>query len=211
MTVLAGVLAWADSLVQSAGALGLTGVMAAEAVLPIPSAVVLPVVGARVASGELALVGVLLATTAGSVLGSGLLYGLARWGSRRVLGRLTSLVGVPDQRWARIEDRFARHGALAVLLGRVVPGVRCVVPLPAGVARIPLGRFLVATAIGSALWNGAWILAGAWLTVHWNAVTGAAGAVASAGQPAVQAVAAAGLALVLVSRTRVRTVLAARG
>jgi membrane protein DedA with SNARE-associated domain len=206
MSSVDGMLAWAEQLVQSAGALGLAGVMAAEAVLPISSAAFLPVLGARVSAGELALVVAVLATTAGSVLGSGLIYGLARWGSRRWVSRMSRLVGLTDERRARLEDVFDRRGVPVVVLGRVLPGVRGVVPLAAGSLQLPLGRFLVASAIGSAMWNSAWIGAGAWLTAHWDTVTGAAAGLLSAAQPAVLAAAVAGGVLILLDRTRVLAV-----
>ncbi len=210
MSLVDGLLTWTEQLVQSAGSLGLAAVMAAEAVLPIPSEVVLPVVGTRVSAGGLTMVVAVLATTAGSVLGAALVYALARWGGRRWVSRLTRLLGISDERWARTEDWFARRGALVVLLGRLVPGVRCVVPVPAGSLRMPLARFLVLTAVGSALWNSAWIGAGAWLTAHWDALvtttTAMLTTVADRAQPAVAAVALAGAALVLLHHTGVRRV-----
>ena len=206
MSPVDGVLAWADQLVQSAGALGLAGVMAAEAVLPISSAVFLPVLGTRVSSGELALVVAVLATTAGSVLGSALVYGLARWGGRRWSDRLMRLVGLTADRRARLEEVVDRRGVLVVGVGRLLPGVRGVVPLVAGSLQVPLGRFLAASALGSALWNSAWIGAGTWLTVHRDTVAGAAAGLLSAAQPAVLAAAVAGGVLILLDRTRVLAV-----
>lgn len=203
MSLVDGMLAWADQLVQSAGVLGLAGVMATEAVLPISSAVFLPVLGARVSSGELALVVAVLATTAGSVAGSALVYGMARWGSRRWSDRMMRLVGLSDDRRARLEDVVDRRGILVVGLGRILPGVRGVIPLAAGSLQVPLGRFLAASALGSALWNSAWIGAGTWLIVHRDAVAGAAADVLSAVQPAVLTAAVAGGALILLDRARV--------
>lgn len=205
MSLVDGVLAWADQLVQSAGALGLAGVMAAEAVLPISSAVFLPVLGARVSSGELALVVAVLATTAGSVAGSALVYGVARWGTRWS-DRLMRLVGLSAERRARLEEVVDRRGILVVAVGRILPGVRGVVPLAAGSLQVPLGRFLAASALGSAMWNSAWIGAGTWLTVHRDTVAGAATGLLSVAQPAVLAAAVAGGMLILLDRSRVLAV-----
>lgn len=207
MSVLDGVLAEVGQLVQSTGALGLVGVMTAEAALPLPSALVLPVVGARVASGDLSLVAALLATTAGSVLGATLVYALARWGSRAWLARITRWAGIPAARWARIEDRFARHGAPMVLLARLVPGLRCAVPLVAGSLRLPLGRFVAAAAGGSALWNAAWIGGGAWLSTYGDGVVAAVVGTLSAARPVVLGVAVAGAVLAVVRRISGRVVL----
>ena len=207
MSVLSGVLGWIGQLVQSAGALGLTGVMTAEAALPIPSALVLPVVGARVASGDLTLVAALLATTSGSVIGATLVYALARWGSRAWVARITRWAGIPESRWARMEDRFARRGAPMVLLGRLVPGLRCAVPLVAGSLRLPLGRFVAAAACGSLMWNAAWIGGGAWLTAYGDGVVATVTEALSAARPVVLGVAVAGAVLTAVRRTRNRAAL----
>ena len=213
MSLVDGLLTWTEQLVQSAGSVGLAAVMAAEAVLPIPSEVVLPVVGTRVSAGGLTMVVAVLATTVGSVLGAALVYALARWGGRRWVTRLTRLLGISDERWARTEDWFARRGALVVLLGRLVPGVRCAVPVPAGSLRMPLARFLALTAVGSAVWNGAWIGAGAWLTAHWHALvtatTSTLTTVTDSAQPAVTAIAVTGAALVVLHHIGVRAITAA--
>jgi membrane protein DedA with SNARE-associated domain len=213
MSLLDGVLTWTEQLVQSAGASGLAAVMAAEAVLPIPSEVVLPVVGTRVSAGGLTLAVAVLATTVGSVVGAASVYALARWGGTRWVTRLTRLLGISDERWARAEAWFARRGVLVVLLGRLVPGVRCVVPVAAGSLRMPLPRFLALTAVGSALWNGAWIGAGAWLTAHWHALvtatTATLGTVADGARPVMAATALLGAALVLLHHGRIRGVVPA--
>ena len=210
MSLLDGLLAWTEQLVQSAGAVGLAAVMAAEAVLPIPSEVVLPVVGTRVSSGGLTLVVAVLATTAGSVVGAAAVYALTRWGGRRWVTRLTRALGVSETRWAETESWFARHGTLVVLFGRLVPGLRCVVPLPAGSLAMPFPRFLSLTAIGSAAWNAAWIGAGAWLTVHWDIVVTTVFTVWSAIQPAALVAAVVGAAVLLVQQTRLSGLVATR-
>jgi membrane protein DedA with SNARE-associated domain len=206
MSLVDGLLTWTEQLLQSAGPLGLAAVMAAEAVLPIPSEVVLPVVGARVSSGGVAMVTAVAATTAGSVLGAAVVYALARWGGKRWVTRLTRLLGVSSRRWTRTETWFARRGALVVLLGRLVPGVRCVVPLPAGSLGMPLPRFLGLTAVGSALWNGAWIGGGAWLTADWDtlvsAMSTAVTTAAISARPVLMAAAVAGVVVVLLDHGR---------
>jgi membrane protein DedA with SNARE-associated domain len=71
------------------------------------------------------------------------------------------------------EAWFARYGSAAVLLGRVVPLVRSLVSIPAGVERMPLGRFVVLTTIGSAAWNAALVTVGYVLGERWTDVEGA--------------------------------------
>ncbi len=78
------------------------------------------------------------------------------------------LVNTSDLR--RGEEWFARHGEKSVLLGRMVPLVRSVISVPAGVEAMPVGRFVVLTALGSALWNSIFVLAGYLLGENWGVV-----------------------------------------
>lgn len=124
---------------------------------PIPSEVVLPPAGFRARTGAIYPVLVWPAATVGAVAGSLVVYYLGVW-----LGyeRLHDLAG---RRWfvlagprdlERGRDLFDRHGREMVLLGRCVPFVRSVISVPAGVAGMPVRRFLLLTAVGSGIWNG---------------------------------------------------------
>jgi membrane protein DedA with SNARE-associated domain len=148
---------------EALGAVGVGLAILAETVVPpIPSEVVLPLSGYLAQTGRMSLLAAFLAATAGSVLGAALLYQLGAWlgpeRSRRALARLP-LVETDDV--DRTFAWFEQHGRSAVLLGRLVPVVRSFVSVPAGVVRMPWPRFLAYTLVGSALWNGALIAAGA--------------------------------------------------
>lgn len=140
---------------------------------PIPSEVILPLAGFRARADGLNLWLTWPAATLGSVLGALVLYGLGAW-----LGyeRLHALAGRPwfvltsQSDLARGERVFARHGGKMVLLGRCVPVIRSVVSVPAGVARMPLPRFVLLTAIGSGVWNALFIGLGWVLGEHWDRV-----------------------------------------
>ncbi|MBN0038823.1 DedA family protein [Cellulosimicrobium cellulans] len=168
---------WAVSLMESLGAPG-AGVAAALENLfpPIPSEVILPLAGFTAAQGRLGLLEAILWTTAGSVVGALLLYGLgAALGAdrlRAVAARLP-LVRVEDVDTA--EAWFARYGTTAVLVGRVIPIVRSLISIPAGVERMPLGRFLVLTVLGSGVWNTALVLLGYGLGERWPEIEAAIG------------------------------------
>jgi membrane protein DedA with SNARE-associated domain len=154
------------------GALGVGLAILLETVIPpIPSEVVLPVAGFLAQTGRMNVVAVFLAATLGSLAGAALLYQLGRWlgpeRSRAALGRLP-LVAVEDVE--RTFAWFARHGRAAVLVGRLVPVVRSFVSVPAGVVAMPWPQFLLYTAIGSALWNGALIGAGMALGTQYDLV-----------------------------------------
>ena len=202
MSVLDSVAAGAEQVVHSAGYTGLAVVMAAETVLPIPSEVVLPVVGLEVSAGQLTFWGAALAATFGSVVGAWALYVLGRLGGRSVALRLPRFLGLTEDRLARTEAWFSSRGHAIVLLARLIPGVRSVVSIPAGTLRMPVGRFLALTAVGSLAWNAALIGLGRALATQWDVVLTAL----AAGTPYVVAAAAGGTVLLVLRRTRLPAV-----
>lgn len=169
---LTGVTGWAVSLMETLGAPGAGLAVAAENLFPpIPSEVILPLAGFTAARGDLSLAAALVWTTAGSIFGALLLYFLGRaFGRRRMYAVAERLPLVQVQDLERSETWFARHGTKAVLFGRMVPIVRSLISVPAGVEAMPVGRFVVLTAIGSALWNSVFVLAGYGLGEHWTVV-----------------------------------------
>ncbi|WP_138734192.1 DedA family protein [Modestobacter excelsi] len=194
MSVLADIASTAEQVAASAGYAGLTVVMAAGEVLPIPSEVVLPLVGARVSTGQLLFWAAALAATLGSVLGAWALYAVGRWGGRPAVLRLSRLLGVREERMSRAESWFARHGTVVVLVSRVVPGLRGLASVPAGTLRMPMARFLVLTAVGAFCWNASLIGGGVLLVDRWQSVLDAVPVAAP-----YLAVGGAGAALVWVS------------
>lgn len=130
---------------------------------PIPSEVVLPAAGALVYFGELSGPGTIFAATLGSLVGAWILYGAGRaFGEARTRRVMLAVPLIDEDDVDRADAWFARHGDKAVLVGRLIPGVRSLVSLPAGAAGMPFWRFTALTAIGSAVWNTALIGAG-WL------------------------------------------------
>jgi membrane protein DedA with SNARE-associated domain len=175
MSLLAGVLNAVESVVDAAGGLGLAAAMAVESVFPpIPSEIVLPLAGSLVAGGQLSFLVAVAAATAGSVLGAWVLYALGRFGGRPALLRLGPLLRIDEARLARAEAWFARRGDWLVVVGRLVPGLRAVVSIPAGTARMPMGRFLLLTGIGSLVWNAGLIGVGMALAARWAEVAAVA-------------------------------------
>jgi membrane protein DedA with SNARE-associated domain len=147
----------------SAGYAGLVFLMFLENVFPpIPSELIMPLAGYMATSGKLALPGVVIAGTAGSVLGALPLYYLARrYGARRLedfADRHGRWLTLSREDLQRARHWFDRHGGAAVFFCRLVPGLRSLISLPAGVQRMHFGLFLLWTTLGSALWSG--ILAG---------------------------------------------------
>lgn len=163
---------WAVSLMESLGGPGAGIAIALENLFPpLPSEVILPLAGFTASRGSFSLAEVLLWTTLGSVVGALALYGLGALFGRRRLRRVIDhvpLMKVTDVDQA--EAWFARHGSAAVFFGRMVPLLRSLISVPAGVERMPLVRFTVLTTAGSAIWNTIFVLAGYQLGESWSLV-----------------------------------------
>jgi len=117
---------------------------------------------------------VLIATTLGSLVGALVLYGIGMAAGQQRIRRLVERYGhwallTPDD-LTRSEVWFDRYGPIAVFTGRLAPVIRSLVSIPAGYRRMPLGQFLMLTAFGSALWNGALVGLGWALGENWNAI-----------------------------------------
>ncbi len=141
---------------------------------PIPSELIIPLAGFVAAEGELNLGIVIAAATVGSLAGAALWYEIGRRvGERRLRawverhGKWITL-GVKDVE--RSQDWFKRHGKTAVLLGRLVPGVRTFVSVPAGFARMPRAAFLLYSAAGTVVWTAALAYAGVILKSQFTVV-----------------------------------------
>ena len=145
-------------IVSSAGYFGILVLMFIENVFPpIPSEVIMPLAGYMANDGKVSLPGVIMAGTAGSVLGALPLYYA---GKRLGEDRLKNLADRRG-RWLTVSRNdiegakrwFDRHGHAAVLWCRLVPGVRSLISIPAGIAGMNMFSFLAYTALGAAIWT----------------------------------------------------------
>jgi membrane protein DedA with SNARE-associated domain/uncharacterized membrane protein YkvA (DUF1232 family) len=166
---------WITGIVSQYGYPGIALLMLGENVFPpIPSELIMPLAGFVAAKGELDPVLVVLAGTLGSVAGALPWYGAGRWLGEERMCRLAARHG----RWLTLDDKdlgkairwFERHGRIAVLLGRLVPTVRTLISLPAGMARMPLMPFLLYSTVGSLLWTAALAAAGYLLEANYGLV-----------------------------------------
>lgn len=156
---------WIVRLIEQSGYLGIGFLMFLETLFPpIPSEVIMPVAGIGVARGELGAIGVVAAGTAGAMLGNIIWYLAAR-----ALGhdRLRPLINRYGKwltiSWPDVEkahDWFDRHGVAFVLTGRVVPTIRSLVSVPAGLLDMRFRNFVVASTIGTAIWTTFLMLVG---------------------------------------------------
>jgi membrane protein DedA with SNARE-associated domain len=157
------------------GSIGLPGVglvLAVETILPfLPSEVALPLAGFSAERGDFGLLAVIVVATIGSVGGALVLYWLSRvFGLERTRHVLAMVPLVTAKDIDRGVAWFARNDAAAVFWGRMVPGIRSLVSIPAGVEKMSVTRFLVFTTAGSLIWNVIWIVAGYQLGSNWTKV-----------------------------------------
>jgi len=137
---------------------GVFALMAIEStVFPLPSELVIPLAAYWAARGELHFWGVVVAAALGSWAGAALSYGVARAVGRPLLLRYGGYVLVPEAKWLLAERWTQRYASGGVFFARLLPVLRHLVSLPAGVARMPFRRFSFATLAGSFIWS--WVLA----------------------------------------------------
>lgn len=150
---------WIKNVMNTLGYPGIALLMLLENVFPpIPSELIMPLAGFTAKQGQLSLIGVVIAGMIGSVVGALPLYYLGKLVGEERLKDLADRYG----RWLRISGKdiekserwFDEHGAKAVLFCRLVPGVRSLISIPAGIADMNLVPFLLFTALGSGVWAG---------------------------------------------------------
>jgi membrane protein DedA with SNARE-associated domain len=156
-----GLVDWSVSLMEVIGPAGAALAIALESVFPpLPSEVVLPMAGLTASLGSFTLAEALIWTTLGSIAGAFLLYGLGAWlGVSRLRAVAAKVPLLHPEDIDRTVAWFTRHGGKAVFFGRMVPLFRSLISIPAGVTRMPLWKFGLLTAAGSALWNTIFVLA----------------------------------------------------
>lgn len=167
---------WVMDVMQSGGYFGLLFLMVLENVFPpIPSELILPLAGYTASQGGMTLWGAILAGTAGSVLGALPLYWAGhKYGQERLCrfaekhGRWLALS--PDD-ITRAAGWFDRYGLWTVFACRLVPGLRSLISIPAGIRGMRLWNFLLCTALGTALWSTLLVLAGWWLGSNFEQVS----------------------------------------
>lgn len=166
---------WIVDLIDQYGYFGVAALMLLENVFPpLPSELIMPFAGFAASRGAMSAVGVVVAGTCGSLLGTLVWYWVgARLGSARLerwAARHGRWLTVAPQDVREAKDWFCRHGTKAMLLGRMVPAVRSLISLPAGMAQMPLSKFLLWTTLGSVAYNSAHVALGFMLEQRYDQV-----------------------------------------
>jgi len=167
------VIDFATQLVESIGIFGAGLFIAIESVvIPLPSEIVLLLSGFNVSIGEFSFFSVWVATTIGSLVGAYFLYSIgyavSKEGIEKLVLRFGKFVGIKQKdvdvafRW------FDKYGTFVIFFGRLLPLIRSLVSIPAGLAKMSLARFSLLTAAGSGIWNALWIYIGIQLEDRWR-------------------------------------------
>jgi len=146
---------WLVDTVAGFGYAGIIALMAVESsFIPFPSEVVMIPAGYLASQGKMELWLVILSGTIGSLLGAYVNYFGALWIGRRFLVQYGRYVFVSARTLEKMDLFFERHGAISTFTGRLVPGVRQLISIPAGLGRMNVGLFTLYTALGAGLWGG---------------------------------------------------------
>ncbi len=167
--IIATLAAFITAVIGAAGYLGVALLMGIEsACVPLPSEIIMPFAGYQVYLGHLTLWGVATAGALGCNLGSAVAYWIGAYGGQPLVERFGRYVLLSRRDLDRTTSFFEKYGSLTVLVGRLLPVVRTFIALPAGIARMPQGRFHLYTFLGS--WPWCYVLAyvGMKLGEHWD-------------------------------------------
>ena len=139
--------------VRDGGYLGIIALMAMESsILPVPSEIVIPPAAFWAAQGRMSFLGVVLAGTFGSWLGSAISYGVSRWIGRAVILRWGRFVFIKPDGLDRAERFVQRYEVGGVFFARLLPVIRHLISIPAGIARMSFGVFSLVTILGAFSW-----------------------------------------------------------
>jgi len=149
--------AMVDWLLQTIGSMGYPGIfllMAMESsIIPIPSELVMPPAGYLAQQGQMNLALAILCGTAGSLVGAYLNYFAAHFLGRPLLLKYGKYVLITEEKFAKVETFFLRHGEISTFIGRLLPVVRHLISLPAGLAGMSHLKFSLYTLLGAGLWT----------------------------------------------------------
>jgi membrane protein DedA with SNARE-associated domain len=167
--IIAPVASFIVATISTLGYGGIVLLMAIEsACIPLPSEIIMPFSGYLVSTGRFNLALVATAGALGCNLGSTIAYAVGYFGGRRMVERWGGLVLMGRRELALVDWFFTRFGSLAVFIGRLLPVVRTFIALPAGIARMPQGKFQLYTFLGSWPWCYALAYVGEQLGERWN-------------------------------------------
>lgn len=128
--------------------------------IPFPSEIVVPPAAYMAASGEsnMTFMGIIFFSTLGAVIGAFINYYLALWLGRPIVhsfarSRIGGFFLLSEESVVKSEHYFEKHGKISTFIGRLVPGIRQLISIPAGLAKMKISSFALFTALGAGIWN----------------------------------------------------------
>lgn len=167
---------WLTQFIESFGYIAIILLIAVENIFPpIPSEVILTLGGFLVSGTKLTLIGVILASTLGSVIGAIILFSISRNLTLPRLEKLLEtklfkLLGFKKDDAKKAINWFDKHGIGAIFYGRCIPVVRSLISIPAGIAHVGWTKFLILTTLGSLVWNSVLVGLGHYMGKNWQVV-----------------------------------------
>lgn len=158
--------------VISTGGYGSVGILMAmeSMILPVPSEAVMPFAGFLIFQGKFTFAGVIIASTVGSIVGSLISYVIGAYGGPYIVHKFGRYLLLRQHHLEITERFFARYGEKTVFISRFIPVVRHLISIPAGVGRMKLGKFMLYTVVGAAIWNTFLAYVGFQLGNNWGVV-----------------------------------------
>jgi membrane protein DedA with SNARE-associated domain len=176
MSILTDIFAFIGSFALSTiSQLGYAGIfflmMLESMVVPVPSEFVMPFAGFLVAQGNFNFTFVIVASSLGSITGSLIFYYIGKTGGHKLVEKYGKYVLVNTEDIKKTEEWFNRRGELTIFIARLVPVVRHLISLIAGIGKMNVKKFTLYTILGATLWNGILTYLGVILGQHWNEVS----------------------------------------
>ncbi|MCI0182981.1 MAG: DedA family protein [Acidibacillus sp.] len=160
-----------EQIIRHYGVLAIFLTMILEsACIPLPSELIMTFAGFEAWQGNISFTAAVFAGVIGNVVGSLIAYYVGSVGGRPLLSRYGKYILFSEKHFHSAEYWFAKYGAITVLIGRLLPAIRTFISLPAGIANMKMGKFLLFTTIGSAPWVYLLTLLGYQLGGHWSSI-----------------------------------------
>ena len=149
---------WVIQIIERLGYLGIAFLMFMDNVFPpIPSEIIMPSAGYTASRGQLQIVGVIVAGSIGSILAAAVLYAIGRKIPRELMFKWVDRYGkyllIKSQDLQKALDWFEQYGHRIVFFGRMIPAVRSLISIPAGMSHMPFGKFMLYSSLGTIIWT----------------------------------------------------------
>ncbi|QUG40049.1 DedA family protein [Psychrobacillus sp. INOP01] len=169
--------AWITDWMNQFGYLGVFLLILAENIFPpIPSEVILTLGGFMTTTTSMTKLGIIIASTAGSVIGATILYGIGLLLDverlERIIGKYGKFLRLTIKDIHKADAWFDKYGVWAVFFGRLIPLVRSLISIPAGMSNMKFGLFLLFTTLGTLIWNTVLVSVGAAVGDNWDEIVG---------------------------------------